>query len=443
MTDANRGLPPATGYHRPPIRWLNRLLRYTGKLGLGYADLTEQGLIASARKETGLHFFGDESFREALRRLLHALEHEADLNPLGRYLARISLLRILKHRLLVTDLLDRHPEILDRKLPPPVVIVGLARSGTTRLHRLLASDERFLHIKAWESVNPVPWPGSYNSVRDPRLANVELALKIVLYLSPQIAAVHPLGTMEVEEEVGLIQHAFSSQLFEVMAKVPSFGEWLMQTDQTHAYEYMQTLMKIIGWYRGDDENKPWVMKTPQHMQDLDALMNVFPDARIVFSHRDPVKTLGSICSMTWNSIVRDTDHVDPHWVGREWLGKVQSMLHKTQHIRDEVIPSQNQIDIYYDNINRDWRAEVRRIYGWLGWELTPQALSAMQAWLEGNSQHRHGAHKYSLLDFGLDPARVDRELMFYRQRYDIPYEAKPNGGVAAKAGKEQAASCPV
>lgn len=422
-SSTDTGLPPATAYHRKPLRLVNGLLRISSRIGLGQADLSERGLIEAARRAAGLHFFGDESFREALRRLLHALETEADLNPLGRYLARMSLLRLLRHRLLAQDLLDRHPEILERPVVAPVVIVGLARSGTTRLHRLLASDPGFLHLKAWESVHPVPWPDSFGPGPDPRPVQVAQALRAVLYMGPQIAAVHPLGAMEVEEEVGLLQHAFSSQLFEVMNRVPSFGAWLAENDQTHAYRYMRTLLQIISWYRRDPPDRPWVMKTPQHMQDLDALLRVFPDARLVFTHRDPVQTLGSICSMTWNGMVRDTDHVDPHWIGRDWYAKVVAMLHKTQSLRDTVIDPSRQLDVHYADINRDWQAEVRRIYDWLGRDLSPAALAAMQAWLEGNRQHKHGQHHYSLADFGLDPAQVEAALHFYSDRYGIAREA--------------------
>lgn len=415
-------LPSATAYHRLPFRAVNQLLRWLWPLGVGKADFTEANLIRAARETTGLEDFGDERFREPLGILLHALDTEADLNPLGRYLQRQSVLRILKHLLWLNELLKKHPEILARKLPPPVVVVGLARSGTTRLHRLLAADKRFLHLEAWESVNPVPWPESFHAGPDPRMTSIEKALKAVLYLSPQIAQVHPLGAHEVEEEVGLIQHAISTQLFEVMAKVPSFSRWLIDNDQTRAYELMVTLLKVVSWFRKDPEDKPWVLKTPQHMQDLDALLNVFPDARLVFSHRDPVKAVGSACSMTWNSIVRDTDNVTPEWVGSVWFPKTVQMVEKTLRVRDERVAEGQGIDVYYANINADWRAELGRVYDWLGMPLTEEAEQSMREWVATNAQHKHGAHKYSLADFGLDKQTVDAELMFYRERFNIPYE---------------------
>jgi len=422
MSSPADGLPPAKAYHRKPMRALNAVLRAFNGLGLARTALDEASLIRSARKQTGLNEFGDESFLTPMRVLLNSLEEEADLNPLGRFLAAQSILRILKHRLLLEDLLKREPQILEREIAPSVVIVGLARSGTTRLHRLMAADDRFLHLKAWESVNPVPYPESFECEVDPRIVNIEQALKAVLYMSPQMAAVHPLGAHEVEEEIGLIQHGFSSQVFEVCGKIPSFAEWLMTHDQNAAYEYMVVLLKVISWFRKDPENQSWIFKSPQHMQDLDSLIKVFPDAKIICPHRDPVKVMGSTCSMVWNAIVRDTDSVTAEWVGQEWMGKTERMLKKTLAVRDNQIVKENQLDVLYADIAADWRTSIQDIYDFLGMELSQEALVGMQGWLDRNNQHKHGVHKYSLADFGLDKEQVNQRLMFYRERFSIPYE---------------------
>jgi hypothetical protein len=421
----------ARDYHRKPIRLLNAVLGGARALGLARFDLEPDRLVAQARKETGLQDFGDESFQRPMKLLIRALQEEADLNPLGRFMNRANILRLLKHRLYAQDLLKRHPEILERTIPDPVVVVGLARSGTTRLHRLLAADQRFLHLKAWETVYPVPYPECFQArdagEADPRIKALDQGLKAVLYMSPQIAAVHPLGTFEVEEEVGLIQHGFSSQLFEIQAKIPSFAECLMTHDQTAAYEYMVVLLKIISWFRDDPQDKPWVLKTPQHMQDLDALLHVFPKAKLICSHRDPIKAVGSACSMTWNAIVRDSDTVTSDWVGQEWLNKTERMLRKTMRVREEIAPGQNQYDIQYADISADWERAMRGVYDFLAMPFTDGTRAAMQTWLNDNRQHQHGAHQYGLEDFGLDSDEVDRRLMFYREKFNIPYEtSKPH-----------------
>jgi hypothetical protein len=418
----------ATDYHRTPMRILNTALRGANALGLARISLNPDALVAAARKETGLNDFGDEHFLEPMQLIIRALEEEADLNPVGRFMNRANILRLLKARLWAQDLLVRHPEILEREIPDPVVIVGLGRSGTTRMHRLLASDKNFLHLESWESVFPVPYPECFaaraEGRTDPRITALDQALKAVLYLSPQVAAVHPLGTFEVEEELGLLQHSFSSQIFEIQARIPTFAEWLMTHDQHAAYEYMVVLMKIISWFRKDPQDKAWVLKTPQHMQDLDALLRVFPNAKLVCPHRDPIKAVGSICSTVWNAIVRDSDSLTSDWVGPEWLDKTERMLHKTLRLRDEMVAPGNQHDIQYADITADWQGALQGVYDFLERPFTPEARSSMQAWLDSNRQHKHGAHKYSLADFGLDAQEVDRRLMFYRERFNIPYETR-------------------
>ncbi|MDX1735232.1 MAG: sulfotransferase, partial [Halioglobus sp.] len=275
----------ARDYQRVPMRLLNALLRGAGAVGLARFPLDVDALLKDARRQTGLADFGDERFMEQLRLLVQATNAEPSLNPLGRFLAKSNIERLLQGRLRAQELWRQHPEILARDIADPVVVVGLARSGTTRLHRLLASDERFAHLKSWESVYPVPDQDSFaareRGEADPRIKRLDQALGAVLYMSPQVAAVHPLGTMEVEEEIGLLQYAFSTQLFEVINHLPDFAEWLMTHDQKFAYEYMVNLLKTVAWFRGDPEDKRWLLKSPQHMQDLDALLHVFPDAKLL------------------------------------------------------------------------------------------------------------------------------------------------------------------
>ena len=415
----------ARDYHRLPMRAVNGLLRAANVLGYARFTLDRDKLLDEARQATGLNDFGDERFLEPLALLIDATEAQA-LNPVGRFLARANIQRLLKGRLLAEELFKRHPEILARDMPDPVVIVGLARSGTTRLHRLLAADPGFAHLKSWESVYPVPTTESFAAraagETDPRITQLDQALKAVLYMSPQIASVHPLGTLEVEEEIGLLQHAFSTQLFEVINGLPGFAEWLMTHDQKHAYEYMVRLLKLVAWFRGDPEDKPWVLKSPQHMQDLDALLHVFPDARLVCPHRDPIKVVGSSCSMAWNSLVRDCETITPEWVGHEWLTKTQRMLNKNLEERERLASPEQQYDILYADITADWEDAMTGVYAFLDRPFTDAAKQGMRGWLNENRQHKHGAHKYSLEQFGLTAEQVDMELMFYRERFQIPYE---------------------
>jgi len=417
----------ASDYHRVPIRALNGLLGIAQHVGLARFQLDVDQLMHAARRDTGLEDFGDTRFMAQLELLVRSTNEEAKLNPLGRFLARSNIQRLLSGRLRAQALFRKYPEILQRDIADPVVIVGLARSGTTRLHRLLAADERFAHLKSWESVYPIPDDASFKArdagEPDPRIAALDQALKAVLYMGPQIAAVHPLGTQEVEEEIGLLQYAFSTQLFEVINHLPSFAEWLMSHNQKFAYEYLVDLLKLVAWFRGDPQDKPWLLKSPQHMQDLDALLQVFPNARLLCPHRDPVKVVGSSCSMAWNSLVRDNIGIDPHLVGAEWLRKTERMVRKNLEDR-RLSPASNQYDILYADITADWQQALAGIYDFLQMPFTEQARSGMAAWLSENAQHKHGAHKYSLAQFGLNESQVEVKLSFYRERFAIPRETK-------------------
>ena len=420
----------ASDYHRIPIRLLNAAWSALNAVGLASISLDSDSLIARAQKDTELTDFGGDDFLEPMHLLIRSLETEADLNPVGRFMNRTNILRLLKGRLQAQALFTQHPNIKERELLDPVVIVGLARSGTTRLHRLLAADQRFLHVESWESVYPVPDQACFSARAkgnpDPRINALDQGLKAVLYMSPQINAVHPLGTREVEEEIGLIQYGFSTQLFEVQAKIPSFAEWLMSHDQTAAYTYMSDLLKLVSWFRNDPADKPWLLKSPQHMQDLDALLNVFPNAKLLCPHRDPVKVVGSSCSMAWNALVRDSNSITAHWVGQEWLAKTERMLRKNLSVREAVAP-ENQYDVMYADISANWQEAMQNIYDYLEMPLTDTACSAMQNWLDINRQHKHGAHKYSLADFGLTDEIVEEKLSFYRDRFHIPVETRnPN-----------------
>ena len=417
------GLPPATAYRPLAIRLANRLFPLLWALGLTPPDLDESRLDGQARKVTGLSDFGDDRFREPMRVLIEALRTEARLNPLGRIIAHGSLLKILTDRLRAEDLLARHPEILERRLAPPIIVVGPMRSGTTRLQRLLACDNRFVHTRLFEMMAPVPYPSSFTAPRDPRITYTERGLRFLNWVNPDIAAVHPTGPMEADEELGLLELSCWGAQIEAQRRVPSFARWCETHDGGFAYDYLARLLKLIGWFRGDDEAKPWILKTPQYMQDLDALLRVFPGARLIFIHRDPIKVVGSACSLAWNQMVVQSDDVDPNWIGEEWLHKTDHRIRKTLDAR-ETIADDRQLDLLYADMNQDWRAAMRRVYAFLGLDLTADVMAAMQAYID-RSSHEHGfaRHRYRINDFGLDADMVDERFRAYRERFAIPREA--------------------
>lgn len=410
-------LPPATSYRPMLVRHANRVLpNLWDRRWLPPPDLREATLERQAIEATGLDDFGDGWFREPLRVLLPALEAEARLNPIGRMIAHGSLLKILKERLWAEALFARHPEIRSRPLAAPIVIVGPMRSGTTRLHRLLAGDARFAWLRLYEALCPAPWPSSLGRRRDPRIAYTDRGWKLLNWINPANAAIHPTAPLEPDEELGLLENSVWGAQIEAQRRVPSYARWCEAQDATPAYAQMADLLRLTGWFRGEDPSKPWVLKTPQHMQDLAALLRVFPDARLIFTHRDPASVVGSACSLAWHQMVVQSDDVDADWIGGEWLHKTAHRIDTCLAVRESLSPAQ-QIDVSFEAMNRDWLGVMRRVYAFLDIDIAP-AVAPMTAYVgRAQREHPYAAHRYDLADFGLDPGEVRARFADYSARF--------------------------
>jgi len=413
---------PSTRYHPFPTRIRNLYARGQNLIGRARVELSEQGLIAEARRLSGLHDFGDESFLPGLRALLYALNTEAELNPFGRLAARKRIIGSLKNLLWANACFTAHPEILQRQITAPIIIVGPHRSGTTRLHRMLSTDSRLQHLKTWEGFNPAPRMGSTDLGWDTRRAEVEQALQAVGRLYPGVFAAHPMEADLAEEENLLVNHCFSGFSPLGLYNIPSYYRWFVDHDRTDAYRMMAKLLKLISWSRGDAENKRWVLKNPQYMLDLDVVLKVFPDAKLVFTHRDPLKTTGSLMSLMWLYAVQHTDRPCRARIRDVWLDFCERSGQRCIEMRRN-IPSTQQLDVYYHEVGRDWREVMQRIYDFSGLDFTLDVDAAMDAWLHQSKQNQeHGNHRYALDDFGLTQQEVDSRMMFVREKYAIPYE---------------------
>jgi hypothetical protein len=412
-------------YRRPyrprPIALLNRLGEAApfGPLG---GRLDADRLIAAARRRTGLTRFDGEAFREPLVRLLDAIEHEARLTATGRLITRTRLVGILQNRLRAQALFEQHPEILDERVEAPVFIVGLQRTGTTMLQRLLAADPGLRALASWEALNPAPLARRLWQRRDPRIDQAVRGEKGLRYLAPDFFAIHPVEAEAPEEEVILLDHSFLSTVAEAILRVPSFAAWLEEQDQTPAYEYLKKMLRLLQWQARADR---WILKTPHHLEWLDTLLEVFPDARIVQTHRDPVKTLASFCSMIAHGRGVFSDEVDPHEVGAHWSRKTHRQIHRAMAARDAATARGGGaafLDVSYYDLMADPMTQVQRIYDFIGRPLDEQVRDLMLESRRANPQYKHGEHRYRLEDFGLDRDRVEADFAAYRERHAIRRE---------------------
>lgn len=409
----------------PFIDLLDAGVRVGRKVGaIAPARLDRAHLLERAVAATGLEDFGDRWFERPLDVLLDSLRSEARLNDVGSLAAEKQFHHVLRDRLYTQMWFDSHPEILARPIPHPVVIVGPMRSGTTRLHRLLAADRRFAYLRSFETISPVPRPGfedvvsGHGSDFRPKLAS--RIMKVAHLANPRTLSIHPTGPFEPEEELGLLVASLWGMKHDAQWTVPSYARWCEGEDATPAYRHMADLLRLIGWSQQESSLRPWILKTPQHMLDLPALLRVFPDARLIFTHRDPRQIVGSAASLAWNQTILYSDHVDPVAVGREWLRKTALMIERMTAARRAISPDR-MIDVQYDDMDRDWRGTMTRVYRFLGLDMR-SAEPGMERYVERSRALKRRPHRYNLEEFGLTEGEVFERLGDYVRRFDVPIE---------------------
>jgi NAD(P)-dependent dehydrogenase (short-subunit alcohol dehydrogenase family) len=396
-------------YRPRAVAWIDRVGEATGAAAR-LLPLEVPALLQAARRRTGLEDFGDEGFVAALEVLVVAMREEARLTATGHAIQRVRLVDALCVRLRLQALCVAHPEIEALALPPVVVVAGVQRTGTTKLHRLLAADPDTRALYSWEALDPVPRAGEGRGQGHRRRRRAAVAQHALAYLAPDFFAVHPVEADAPEEDVLLLDLSFMSQTPEATLHVPSYARWLEAQDDGPAYALLRRLLQALTWQR---PGRRWVLKTPEHLEHLDALLATFPGATVVQTHRDPLETMASFCSMVAHGRGVFSDHVDPHEVGRHWLRKVRRMGLRAVDTRRR--HPERFVDVTYEALVSDPLGQVERIYAAVGERLGAPARAAMEALDERNVQHRHGVHRYALEDFGLSRQDVDRELGFLRE----------------------------
>ncbi|HXJ36373.1 MAG TPA: sulfotransferase [Candidatus Eisenbacteria bacterium] len=385
--------------------------------------LDADALMERARAETGLADFGNLAFAGRLRILLRALETEGRLSTVGRVMAHAQMLQLLRNRLLLENLLRRHPEIDAVPLRAPIFIVGLPRTGTTHLHNLMAADPALRSLPYWESLEPVlrdderPAPGE----DDPRRARCDQALWFVNESLPYFVRMHEMTTDHVHEEIQLLAIDFSTMLFETMGLLPSWRDAYAATDQTPAYGYLARTLKALQWLRGGTR---WVLKSPQHLEQIGPLVRTFPDAVVVFTHRDPASVVASYLTMAaYTARMHLEPPIDLRAYGRYWRARIEDLFRACVRDRHLVSPERS-LDVRFDEFMRDDLAMVRRIYALAGQPLTAEGRAAMDAFMATHPRGVHGTVEYDLAQFGLDADEIRRACGFYTERFGIASEAR-------------------
>jgi Sulfotransferase family len=370
-------------------------------------------LHAKASAETGLDDFGADDYRERLDVYLAALQEIPGLHDAGVVNFHMQLLQLLKNRLLLADLLRRHPEIHDIELAPPVVIAGLPRTGTTHLHNLLAAAPTFRSMPYWESNEPFPLPSEAGIEPDPRRTRMNVAVEFMNALMPHFPLMHEMTTDHVHEEIQLLANDFSTMLFETLAHVPRWRDYYLTHDQTPHYEHLATQLKAMQFLRG---GRRWLLKSPQHLEQLPVLDRVFPGVVVIATHRDPVPVVLSMLAMLTYTARMHCSPVPVEQIAASWIDRLESMLNALIRDRD-VIPPERSVDVRFDDFMADEMGVAATVYRRAGETLTDDAHAAMSEYLAGHQRGRLGRVATSAQMFGLDEDDLHARFAPYIARF--------------------------
>jgi hypothetical protein len=397
------------------IRALNGAGRLLRVAGLSPVRLGEESLLARAAQATSLSDFGDDHFRHGLRRYLDALEKEARLTLLGRVIARGDTSRLLENRLHLVNAYKLYPEIGAEEIRRPIFILGLPRTGTSILHELLAQDPANRVPMTWEVYRVWPPPERATYETDPRIAEVDRHLSGVDRIMPGFKQMHPMGALLPQECVALTAHDFATMMFHTTHNVPSYEAWLEDSDLRPVYASHRRQLQYLQWRC---PARRWVLKSPGHLWALDSLLAVYPDARIIQTHRDPAEVIASLTSLITYLRSMASDRVDPFEIGADWTERLARGLRATMQIRDrESLGSDRVFDVRFRSFLGNEIETVRRIYENFDLEWTEEAEMRMRRFLAANPQDKHGAHRYTLMQAGLDAETERRRFAFYCDRY--------------------------
>jgi len=398
------------------------------QLGLDYGEskrteLSVDAVCAAAVARTGLDEFGPDDFRVRLGVQLAEMDADEDRTGLGRLLFFGDCVRSAANRLLIHDLLARHPEIRDIEIERPVIVVGLPRSGTTNLVNLLAADSRFRSMPLWESYEPVPNPNEPAEVDgvDPRWIRSQKAWDAMQAGAPLVAAMHPMEPDHVHEEIELMGPDFSSYNLEWVARAPTWRDHYLAHDQTPHYAYLKQVLQILQWYRPRDR---WVLKSPQHLEQLGPLLVTFPDATIVVTHRDPVAVVQSTATMVCYGARTSYRTTRPEWYRDYWTERIGRLLDASIGDR-HLLPADRTVDVLFHEYMADELGTLQRVYDAAGIELTDQARAEIEAYRAAHPRGKEGRVVYDLRrDFATTPEEVRSRFGAYLDRFPVRIEVR-------------------
>ncbi len=385
--------------------------------------MTSDEILARAVAETGLDDFGDDSgFRDRLAVILQALYEDTGLTRGGRVFVLQQAVRAMANRLRIEDLVKHHPEILEIPIDRPIFIAGLPRSGTTHLVNWLSRDDRLNSLTLWESEEPVPFVQHAPGEQDPRISRSAAFWGAFGALVPHMAAMHEMTAHDIHEDNELLFMDMNCYNWEFSARLPRWTDYYLAHDRTASYAYEKKVLQVLSWQRGEKGHRRWLLKSPQHMENLAAIRAVFPDATMVITHRDPVDVLRSLTTMLGYSDRTRRNPVDPPALAALWAGRIERLLRECVDQRDAFRPEQS-LDVLFHEYMADQEGVARQVYALAGLDLPPETEANLLGYLSENPRHAHGKVVYDLEGvFGVDVAALRQRFAFYYERFPVRQE---------------------
>ncbi len=385
------------------------------------SGLDAERLVALALDATGLDDFGEPTWKPGLERFVDALRTDAHLHELGEQIVAGEIVEYLSTRLGLTDWRNRHAEIADADVTPPIVIVGQARTGTTILHDLLAQDPANRVPLTWEVDRPLPPPETATYDTDPRIAATQELLDGVELVIPGFQAMHPMGARLPQECVRMTGGDFRSMIFPTQYRVPSYARWLLyEADMAPAYRWHRRYLQHL---QSRHPGARWVLKSPGHLWCLDALLAEYPNALLVQTHRDPLRIIASLTSLMGTLRRLGSDEISLPDVAAEFAEYLADGLDRSVGARlDGTVPPDRVVDVQFRAFMTDPFATIHEVYARLGLELDAVAERRMRAFLADNTTEKHGGHNYTFADTGLDENEWRERTRAYEEHFGVQSE---------------------
>jgi hypothetical protein len=384
--------------------------------------LSSDHLLEQASAATGLDDFGELPFRAGLDAQLWAIENESGVAPeqLGGQTA--GLVDLLVKRLRLVDDRKQFPEIAGQQIKAPLIVTGLPRTGSTHLHALLATRPGSRAPLQWEMSLPSPPPESVTFASDPRIAAVQAGLESRPN-SAELQAIHPFGATRPEQCIGLLDWSFANQAAMSRHYMPSYFAWFLNADHRTTYEHHRRMLQHLQARHPGD----WVLKFPKHVFALDAVLATYPDARIVWTHRDPVSVLPSVVSFVSNYRRMSSPLFDPVRFGAEWVAMEEAGLLRAMTFRDQCADPGRFYDVHYNDLMADPVNTVAGIYDHFGMPADDETRARVASFQDDNPKDKHGRHAYTPEQFGLHSDQLRRRFAPYIDKYGVAPDRRREG----------------